>query len=156
MQQQELLETPEVVWTVTVEGHAMPGGSKKGFVDPRTERVVVVEDSKNKPWKRAVASEGKRVRLDAPILEGALAVVCTFARPRPKSHYGVRGLLPSAPAFPVTRPDVLKLMRAVEDALTGVLWVDDSQIVDEHLVKRWAALGEPERMLLTVTALEGR
>src|SRR3990167_4594884 len=28
----------------------------------------------------------------------------------------------------VTRPDLSKLVRAVEDALTGVLWVDDDQI----------------------------
>jgi Holliday junction resolvase RusA-like endonuclease len=36
---------------------------------------------------------------------------------------------------PVTRPDALKLARAAEDALTGILWHDDAQIVEEHLDK---------------------
>jgi len=32
---------------------------------------------------------------------------------------------------------VLKLARAVEDALTGVIWADDAQIVDEVIRKRY-------------------
>jgi hypothetical protein len=31
----------------------------------------------------------------------------------------------------------LKLARAAEDALTGVLWLDDSQIVDERISKAY-------------------
>jgi hypothetical protein len=45
------------------------------------------------------------------------------------------------------RPDVLKLARAIEDAITGVIWVDDSQIIDEHLYKRW---GDPARVEVTI------
>lgn len=32
-------------------------------------------------------------------------------------------------------PDVLKLARGVEDALTGIVWRDDAQIVNESLSK---------------------
>ena len=32
-------------------------------------------------------------------------------------------------------PDVLKLARGVEDALTGIVWRDDAQIVNESLNK---------------------
>jgi Holliday junction resolvase RusA-like endonuclease len=156
--QQELLaRTTELHFTVI--GEAKPGGSKKGFADPRSGRVVVVEDSKNKPWKRAVASAGaeaREVARDAwPGLSHApLAVAFTFYRPRPRSHYGTgRNALivkAHAPAHPTTRPDVLKLARAAEDALTGVLWHDDSQIVHETLSKLW---GEPERLEITVREL---
>jgi Holliday junction resolvase RusA-like endonuclease len=34
-------------------------------------------------------------------------------------------------------PDTLKLARAVEDALSGIVWVNDSRIVDERIRKRW-------------------
>jgi Holliday junction resolvase RusA-like endonuclease len=57
--------------------------------------------------------------------------------PRPRAHFGARGLRPAAPAWPTVRPDVLKLARAVEDALTGLVWRDDSQIVVELLTKQY-------------------
>jgi Holliday junction resolvase RusA-like endonuclease len=41
----------------------------------------------------------------------------------------------SAPEWPVARPDALKLARAAEDALTGIVWADDAQIVVERLGK---------------------
>jgi Holliday junction resolvase RusA-like endonuclease len=52
-----------------------------------------------------------------------------FRFPRPRSHYGKRGLLPSAPRHMVTKPDLDKLIRAALDALTGIIWRDDAQVV---------------------------
>jgi len=138
----------------TVVGDAKPGGSKKAFAHPQTGRIVVVEDSKNKPWKLAVARAAvKALGLsELPVFqEGALAVEFTFFRARPRSHLRVNGAVRDGmPDFPTTRPDVLKLARAVEDALTGVLWHDDSQIVDETLRKCW---GEPPRVEVVVWRL---
>ena len=54
---------------------------------------------------------------------------------------------------PTTRPDALKMARAVEDALTGVLYADDSQIVDERLHKVYgdqAGVGPRAEGLLVV------
>jgi Holliday junction resolvase RusA-like endonuclease len=48
---------------------------------------------------------------------------------------------------------VLKLARAVEDALTGVLWRDDAQIAIEQLSKHYAERDEPERVRVRVEAL---
>ena len=38
-------------------------------------------------------------------------------------------------AMPISKPDVLKLARGVEDALTKILWLDDAQIVYEVIQK---------------------
>ena len=46
---------------------------------------------------------------------------------------------------------MLKLARAVEDALTGIVWRDDAQIVDEQLSKVY---GEPARVEVDVAELE--
>jgi Holliday junction resolvase RusA-like endonuclease len=43
---------------------------------------------------------------------------------------------------------VLKLARAVEDALTGVVWRDDAEIVAEGLAKLY---GTPERVEISIT-----
>lgn len=142
-------ERLEVV-SFTVYGDAKPGGSKKAFAHPSTGRIVVVEDSKNKPWKQEVARAALEA-LPGPsprFPDGPLGVEFTFYRARPAGHYGVAGnVKPSSPAWPTTRPDVLKLARAVEDALTTVVWRDDSQIVDERLRKVW---GQPARVEVTV------
>jgi Holliday junction resolvase RusA-like endonuclease len=58
--------------------------------------------------------------------------------PRPKSHIGVRELRLSAPAWPAVRPDCTKLLRALEDACTAIVWRDDSQIVEQIMTKCYA------------------
>ncbi len=54
---------------------------------------------------------------------------------RPREHYGsgknANILKPSAPSHPTGRPDVTKLIRSTEDALTGIVWRDDAQIVEQ-------------------------
>jgi Holliday junction resolvase RusA-like endonuclease len=61
--------------------------------------------------------------------------------PRPKGHYkgGKYGtaLKANAPPFPTVRPDATKLIRPAEDALKGILWRDDSQIVTQAATKRY-------------------
>ncbi len=54
----------------------------------------------------------------------------TFYMPRPKSHLNSAGQRkPSAPALHTKKPDLDKLLRCVCDALTGVCYADDSQII---------------------------
>jgi hypothetical protein len=40
-------------------------------------------------------------------------------------------------AKPTAKPDLLKLGRAVEDAMSGIIYRDDSQIVEEALLKHY-------------------
>ena len=49
-----------------------------------------------------------------------------------------------------TMPDIDKLARCALDALTGIVFRDDAQIVDLHATKRY---GEPERAELTIREL---
>ena len=62
----------------------------------------------------------------------AVLVTLGFMFARPKSHYGTganaREIKRSAPAYKSTRPDLDKLVRAVLDSLTGIVFVEDSQV----------------------------
>jgi Holliday junction resolvase RusA-like endonuclease len=143
--------------TFTVYGQAQAAGSKRAFRHPRSGAVIVTDANKKaKPWKREVADAAATAMLahavteNGTLVDGALVLTLTFYVPRPKGHYGARGLRPSAPPHPTVRPDVLKLARGVEDAMTGVVYRDDSQIVREHLSKVY---GEPARVEVIVELL---
>jgi Holliday junction resolvase RusA-like endonuclease len=149
-------------YTFIVAGDAEPGGSKQAFVPlhPTTKEpyrrngggivVSVIDANKNvEHWKKHVAKVARN-EYTGPVFIGALRVTFCFYRPRPQSHYNSTGGLSKEgreTSFPITRPDVLKLSRAAEDALTGIAWSDDSIIVDEDLKKRW---GWPARMEVTI------
>ena len=116
-----------------VPGIPAPGGSKTGFYNKKLSRVMMVPASKKtKPWMQAVAG-CVRAEYDGEVLKGPLSVDFQFRFLRPKSHYGsgrnAGHVKESAPLFPTGRPDRTKVMRSTEDALTGILWKDDSQIV---------------------------
>jgi Holliday junction resolvase RusA-like endonuclease len=136
--------------TFTVYGRPAPAGSKR-FVPAggkRGGRPLVIDDSKrSRPWKQDVAAIAGEAMAGRELLVGPLELVLVFYLARPKGHYGARGVLPSAPEWPIVKPDVLKLARAVEDALTGQVWRDDAQVVLETISKRY---GDPERVVVTI------
>lgn len=134
----------------TVYGVAAPAGSKT--VGRTKTGASFVRDSSRRsyPWKRDVAQAAGVAMRDRPLLDGPLELRAVFHVPRPKGHFGKRGLRPAAPAWPTVKPDVLKLARACEDALSGVVFRDDAQIVVERLEKRY---GEPARCELTITPI---
>jgi Holliday junction resolvase RusA-like endonuclease len=132
----------------TAFGEAKPAGSKTGFVVKTKSgpRAVVVDACKTtKPWQAVVSSAAMQA-YQGELLRGALMAEFRFYFPRPKSHFGTgrnAGVLkPDAPAYITKAPDALKLSRAVEDALTGIIYVDDAQIVGEKISKHY---GEPAR-----------
>lgn len=153
-----------MIVTFTVLGQPQTAGSKQSFVPlhKKTKEpfrrpnggivVSTVDDNpKSKGWKRIVAKAAKDAHR-GPLLTGPLVATFRFFRPRPKSHHAKFGLSKAGleSLAPDTRPDVLKLTRAVEDALNGVLYDDDAQIVEEHLSKCW---GEPARVEIEIKEL---
>lgn len=119
-----------------VPGTPAPQGSKRYLGNG-----VMIESSKRvKPWRadiRAAAMQAFKQPLTGPIRLDLL-----FVLPRPKSHYGTgrnaHKLKDSAPQHHIQKPDLDKLVRAVGDALSGVAYHDDSQVVGGAHMKRWS------------------
>lgn len=132
--------------TIVVPGIPVPQGSLRAF--SRNGKAWASSDNpRTRPWKAAVTSEAARVVAAAQLTNPAydrrpVAVAITFRFPRPRGHYGKRGLLPSAPAQMTTMPDIDKLVRAVLDALTGIVWRDDAQVVVLDIRKAYQRDGE--------------
>lgn len=121
----------------TVAGVPAPQGSKT-----RTKWGGVREDNPaTRPWRQAVAWEATATMrpLNMQPLTGPLELQVLFVFPRPKHHYRTgrhAGMLkPSAPIYCTTKPDVDKLIRAVADGMSGIVYRDDCQLVRVRAVK---------------------
>jgi Holliday junction resolvase RusA-like endonuclease len=127
--------------TLRIPGKPQPGGSKRAFIPKGWKRPVITDaNPKAADWKRTVAIFAQTEGME--ILEGPLRATVTFYLARPQGHFGKRGLLPSAPPYPHKKPDCSKIWRSTEDALTGICYRDDAQIVDQHVRKVYAADGK--------------
>ena len=113
------------------EVHGLP--QTKGSTRALARGVVVSDNVRLKQWEQAVGWSARAA--GASLNDGAVAVDVIFYLPRPQR---IRG----DDALPITRPDLDKLVRAVLDALTGICYGDDGQVV--HLTARKCyALGTP-------------
>jgi Holliday junction resolvase RusA-like endonuclease len=125
-----------------VPGKPQTAGSKQAFI--RSGRAIVTDaNKKTKPWQAQVAMFASQA-YQGPLLDFPLMVSMVFFRLRPKGHFGTgknEGVLKkNAPIAPAVMPDLLKWTRAVEDALTKVVWTDDARIVVEPLQKVYATV----------------
>jgi len=143
-----------VIVRILVPGVAQPGGSKRAFVVAGKARVTDA-NAKAKPWQADCKVFAAQAMAGREPMRGPVRVTMRFYRQRPKSHYTPTGNLTKAAlraATPTSKPDVLKLARAAEDALTGIVWADDAQIVSELIEKRW---GAPHAEILVAELAEG-
>src|SRR5262249_9551158 len=114
--------------TFTVYGTPVPQGSTKAFTPKGWKRPVLTSDNARlKSWRQLVAEAAHLALLEQPavdrqLLLDAVTLTITFALPRPLS-------LPKRITAHTKKPDLDKLVRAVADAVTGILFRDDAQIV---------------------------
>lgn len=141
--------------TFTVPGVSQPKGSTRAFVPKGWTRPIITSaNAKGKGWEQSIAEAASRALADArlqPFADGPIAIDVTFYLPRPQKFCTKRYAAIDVPH--VTKPDTDKLVRACKDALTRVIWHDDSQVTDVLARKRYCAAGELPRAVITVTAV---
>jgi Holliday junction resolvase RusA-like endonuclease len=94
-------------------------------------------------WRHAVASVAQS-HAPKELWEGPVALSLAFGLPRPKSRPTTVGRgkkKRTIRIWPDRRPDVDKLIRAVLDSLTLVIFRDDSQVVQVHATKDYGVPG---------------
>lgn len=140
----------------TVLGRPQPQGSMKGFVlpgkDGKKPRAILTSDNtKMKPYRQQVGWAALSARAGAGYSglfaekQVAVSVEMKFYFEKPKSVSKKR-------LHMVVKPDADKISRSTIDAMTGILFADDAQIIQLSASKYY---GLPERAEITVTNLEG-
>lgn len=141
---------PEPI-SLVVYGKAITQGSKSGFINKATGRVVLREGSTaaanaaHKDWRSAVAREARdwRANHDEPLIDRPVLLACRFYMQRPASAPKRRRTWPIG----ARSGDLDKLVRAIGDALTSTLLTDDSRIVALLASKDY---GDPPRCEIEV------
>lgn len=135
--------------TFQVLGVPIPKGSMKAFMRPGMKYPVVTHDNtKTKPWADGVKLAAQQ---HAPVggpWDGAIELHASFYLPRPKS-------LPRRVVYPTKKPDLDKLLRNIKDALKGIVYSDDAQVIDTHTFKRYATSEAPPQVFITVRRIYG-
>ena len=126
-------------FSVIVYGTAAPQGSKR-----HVGNGVMLESSKRlRPWRQDVRFAALEKRPPDWDMTTPMRIGLVFWFPRPATHYGTRNgisyLKANAPIEPVSARigDIDKLQRAVFDALTGVAYLDDRQVVEVEARKAY-------------------
>jgi crossover junction endodeoxyribonuclease RusA len=134
--------------TIRVRGLPIPQGSKRLGTHPITKRAMLIDV--NGPalrrWRNAVRTAARNTA--GPHwkpLSGPVALTAHFWMPRPAVRAGVH--------YADRKPDLDKLLRAILDALTGVAYDDDSQVVTITAAKTYPPPGGVPGVAITVRAL---
>lgn len=124
-----------------VPGIPRPQGSKT-----RLANGGMIESSPHvASWRGRIEDEVIRARPDQPPVVMPVSMRLTFVFPRPKFHFTSQGVIKSQFGMAgvyARRPDLDKLIRAVLDACSHRLYVDDAQVDTIIAVKRYAGVDE--------------
>lgn len=134
--------------SVFVPGTPVPQGSARAFV-VKGRAVVTGDNPKTNPWRADVAA-CVRSAIGPEIVypTGPVAVGLSFVLPRRKAE--PKRLTPAH----TRKPDLDKLARACLDAIDGLVYTDDSQVVRfDHLEKATAEVGQQPGVHISWRAL---
>lgn len=135
-----------------VVGRPAPQGSKTYLGNGRfKEQSDYVAAWRNDVRNAASAAFGEA------LVSGPILTEMVFMLARPKNHHVSgnpdRPLKPGAPFWHTFAPDRDKLERATNDALTGVIWIDDSQVAATLSQKVYAEPGVNSGAIILVFRL---
>lgn len=146
-EQPDVSSAPATV-SFVVYGQPAPQGSKKfvGFAkgkggEARGRAIMVESSAKVKPWRTDVREAALKARNGAAPLDGPLIARMVFTLPKPKSAPKTRR------TYPDKKPDLSKLCRSTEDALTDAgLIADDARIVGYTRLEKVFPNEDPEAL----------
>ncbi|MDQ3230809.1 MAG: RusA family crossover junction endodeoxyribonuclease [Pseudobdellovibrionaceae bacterium] len=124
-------------FTISIEpqGKKVPRITRNGnFKDPQTRAAM-----------EAIADSVRRQYQGQP-LDCPLRILITAWRTRPKSK--------KHEVWADTKPDYDNIEKLIGDALEGILWVNDSRIVDGRCLKKYAPRDVPGWIELEVSCCE--
>jgi Holliday junction resolvase RusA-like endonuclease len=89
-----------------------------------------VQGRRGTEWGTLIAHVGRQHAPSVPLTECGVSLTLRFFVPRPSTAS-------RKVTLPLKRPDIDNLFHKLSDQWNGVMWKDDSQVVDLHVYKRF-------------------
>ena len=124
---------------ITVPGRPVPKARAR-TVRLKGGRSVSFTPDKTAAWELKIQAAAMEVRPEK-LWDEPLRMTTEYILQRPKSK-------PKRVQHPATKPDLDNLDKSVKDALEGLIYTNDSRIVESRYCKRY---GEPERVEITIS-----
>lgn len=125
----------------TIPGDPVPKGRPKSA--RIGNRAILYTPKKTRAYEAYIASAAKDYTPSGGLLEGPLRVSLSFYFKRPKS-------LSKKCLYHVKRPDIDNIIKSILDALEGVIYKNDSQVVELHATKSY---GDPSHVEVKIEEL---
>ncbi len=124
---------------ILLPGPPVPKGRHRSYYDDKVKFVRNYTPEKTVKYENRVKAKARRVMRGLPIMTGPVTCRLKFSMPIPKS-WARRKRSDAALGLirPASRPDLDNLLKAILDALNLIVFVDDSQITDLIVTKRYA------------------
>ncbi len=135
---------------IEIPGEPVAQGRPRAFRLPNGQ-VRAYDPAKSRSWKADARSAMRAAYGGGTLIAGPVAVKIRAVFTCPKSDYRKRD--PRPQRWHAKRPDAENVAKAVLDAGTGVLWVDDAQVYRLTVEKVIGAQCEPPRVEIVVEAL---
>lgn len=138
----------------TVYGKPIP--QARAIVTTRGSKPHGYYPKRCEDWREIIGWTAKSNAISATgkvsvLLKGALALKAVFYLPKPKSK-------PRSEKYPTTQRegDLKNYVSALEDALEGICFINDAQIVQHNTLKVYCSQndGEKPRIEIEITELE--
>lgn len=129
----------------TVLGKAEPQGSTKAFMIKGRPRITSANPNM-KPYRQEVGQTALATRA-ALGFHGVWAGRHVPVSVRYEYYFAKPKSAKKSRSSPAVKPDIDKLIRSTTDALTGILYADDGQIIEVTALKYY---GLPERTEIKV------
>lgn len=140
--------------TCTVPGEPVAQGRPRAFRLPNGH-IRAYDPPKSRGWKATAQAhlQDAMEALEAGTapFQGPLAVTVRALFTCPRSDWRARE--PRSRRWHAKRPDGENVAKAVLDAATGIVWLDDAQVARLVVEKRIGAQGEAPRVEIAVEAL---
>jgi Holliday junction resolvase RusA-like endonuclease len=142
----------QLVTSFFVAGRPAPQGSKVSLGRGRFKESSPYLDN----WRNDVRNAASK-HFGEALINGPVLVEYIFLFRRPKSHY-VGGnpdkpLKPNAPIWIAKAPDIDKLQRSTNDAMTGIIWVDDAQVAATLSQELFVSINATEGAFIRIRSL---
>jgi Holliday junction resolvase RusA-like endonuclease len=136
--------------------HFTVPGQPQGKGRPRIGRVAgharMFTPEKTANYESMVALFAHQAMQGRPLLAGPVAVALELVQAIPASWSKVKRVrAENGEIFPTTKPDIDNTTKAIFDAINGVVWVDDVQVVSLTARKSY---GAAPRVCVVVNPME--